>query len=62
MEFSISIEDYLEFDPQDYKTTPYGKVRVCIAKQFGALPTESAAVMKFGGMARENVKRCGSHY
>jgi hypothetical protein len=37
--FDISLDDYLEFDPQDYKTTPYGKVRVCIAKQVGALPT-----------------------
>jgi len=33
-----SIDDYLEFEPEDYKTVPYGKARVCIAKQFGALP------------------------
>ena len=39
LEFDISIEDYLEFEPQDYKASPYGKVRICIAKQFGALPT-----------------------
>lgn len=39
LDFEISLEDYLEFDPQDYKATPYGKVRICIAKQFGALPT-----------------------
>ncbi|CAI8822215.1 HNH endonuclease [Pseudomonas chlororaphis] len=38
LDFDTSIEDYLEFPPQDYKTVPYGKVRVCIAEQFGALP------------------------
>ena len=37
--FDTSIEDYLEFAPKDYKTIPYGKVRICIAEQFGALPT-----------------------
>ena len=39
LDFDMSIEDYLEFEPQAYKTTPYGKVRICIAQQFGALPT-----------------------
>lgn len=38
LDFEVSIEDYLEFEPQAYKTTPYGKVRLCIARQFGALP------------------------
>ncbi|WP_457960480.1 hypothetical protein [Pseudomonas aeruginosa] len=38
LECETSIEDYLEFEPEDYKTVPYGKARICIAKQFGALP------------------------
>lgn len=38
LDFETSIDDYLEFHPDAYKTVPYGKARLCIAKQFGALP------------------------
>ncbi|MNL73641.1 hypothetical protein D3C87_1991330 [compost metagenome] len=37
LEVVTSIDDYLEFEPANYKTVPYGKARICIAKQFGAL-------------------------
>lgn len=36
LDFRTEIEDYLEFKPEEYKSVPYGKVRMCIAKQFGA--------------------------
>lgn len=38
LECETSLENYLEFEPDAYKAVPYGKARVCIAKQFGALP------------------------
>lgn len=38
LECETSVDDYLEFEPEAYKSVPYGKARVCIAKQFGGLP------------------------
>ncbi|MDP9664209.1 UNVERIFIED_ORG: hypothetical protein J2W16_001928 [Pseudomonas cremoricolorata] len=38
-EFDVSIADYLGFEPDEYKNTPYGKVGVCIAEKFGRLKT-----------------------
>jgi len=35
--FRTELEDLLEFDPYLYKNTEYGKLRLCIAKQFGAI-------------------------
>lgn len=37
LDFETSIDDYLEFEPETYKSVPYGKARICIAKQFGAI-------------------------
>lgn len=37
LDFTTEINDLLEFDPEEYKNTVYGKVRICIAKQFGAI-------------------------
>lgn len=36
LDFTTSIDDYLEFEHEKYKTVPYGKARLCIANQFGA--------------------------
>lgn len=35
LDFRTEVEDYLEFEPDEYKSVPYGKVRMCMAKQFG---------------------------
>ncbi|MCQ9422301.1 hypothetical protein NRB16_02000 [Pseudomonas sp. LJDD11] len=40
LEIPITLEDELEFKPQNYKKVPYGKARICIAKQYGALPNQ----------------------
>lgn len=37
LDFTTEINDLLEFDPQEYKNIVYGKARICIAKQFGAI-------------------------
>ncbi|MCV4340489.1 hypothetical protein [Pseudomonas capsici] len=37
LDFSLTLSDYLEFDPDNYKDLPYGKARVCIARQYGAI-------------------------
>ena len=35
LDVDISINDILEFEPENYKSIPYGKARLCIANQFG---------------------------
>lgn len=35
--FKTELEDLLEFDQDSYKNAEYGKLRLCIAKQFGAI-------------------------
>lgn len=37
LDFMTTVSENLEFDVSEYKKTPYGKARVCIAKQFGVL-------------------------
>lgn len=37
LDFALEIASLLEFEPDLYKNAEYGKARVCIAKQFGAL-------------------------
>jgi len=32
-----TLDDCLEFKPDGYKNVPYGKARICIAKQYGAM-------------------------
>ncbi len=38
LEFSTTLNDNLEFKVAEYKNVPYGKARLCIAKQYGVLP------------------------
>lgn len=38
LEFAFTLTDHLEFELDDYKNHAYGKVRVCIARQYGAIP------------------------
>lgn len=38
LDFSLEISSLLEFEPDLYKDAEYGKARICIAKQFGAIP------------------------
>lgn len=38
LDFAYEIADLLEFEPDLYKDAEFGKARVCIAKQFGAIP------------------------
>ncbi|MEW9902346.1 hypothetical protein [Pseudomonas putida] len=35
LDFKVGLEEHLEFEPEEYKNVPYGKARICIAKQFG---------------------------
>ncbi|MBC3438955.1 hypothetical protein HU735_26405 [Pseudomonas sp. BW16M2] len=35
LDFDVELEDQLEFKPGEYKEVPYGKARLCLAKQFG---------------------------
>lgn len=35
LEFRVELADQLEFRPENYKGTPYGKARICLARQFG---------------------------
>ena len=35
LNFKVELEDHLEFKPEEYKGVPYGKARICVAKQFG---------------------------
>lgn len=35
LDFKIELEEHLEFKPDEYKGVPYGKARVCVARQFG---------------------------
>lgn len=35
LNFKVGVEEHLEFEPEEYKDVPYGKARLCIAKQFG---------------------------
>ena len=37
LEFNIELADLLEFEPEEYKNIQYGKARLCIAKQYGAI-------------------------
>lgn len=37
LEFELTLNDLLEFDYAAYKNFEYGKARVCIAKQYGAI-------------------------
>jgi len=37
LDFVTEIADLLEFEPNKYKNAEYGKARICIAKQFGAI-------------------------
>ncbi|MCF5732955.1 hypothetical protein [Pseudomonas syringae] len=36
LDIDFTLDECLEFEPRDYKHVPYGKARLCIAKQFGA--------------------------
>ncbi|WP_156386290.1 hypothetical protein [Pseudomonas sp. Root562] len=38
LDFPLTLNDHLEFELDSYKSFPYGKARVCIAKQYGAIP------------------------
>lgn len=38
LEFELTLTDHLEFELDNYKNYAYGKVRVCIARQYGAIP------------------------
>ncbi|MBD8187786.1 hypothetical protein IFU20_16495 [Pseudomonas viridiflava] len=38
LEFATTLNDNLEFKVAEYKNAPYGKARLCIAKQYGVLP------------------------
>ncbi|YCI80329.1 hypothetical protein M1D83_12355 [Enterobacteriaceae bacterium] len=37
LNFEVQVADLLEFEPEGYKNVAYGKARLCIAKQYGAL-------------------------
>lgn len=37
LKLEYTIDEHLEFECESYKNHPYGKARVCIAKQFGAI-------------------------
>ena len=35
LDFNVELADQLEFKPENYKNVPYGKARICLARQFG---------------------------
>jgi len=37
LDFELTLNDLLEFDYESYKNFEYGKARICIAKQYGAI-------------------------
>ncbi len=37
LDFPLTLSDHLEFELEEYKNFPYGKVRICIARQYGAI-------------------------